>query len=307
MQIRQLRYLCHIAEHGGSITAVAKALHTSQPSVSRDLRALELELGVELFHRARNRIVGITDCGHEALRLARQAVDSLNNLRTLGAEWSGDQRGTLTVAASQTLARFLLPQVIVLFNQQHPQVRVTLRQTDPGHIAELVATGGADFSIAPEPPEVQAGLIYLPCMTHTRVVLVPESHPLQRQKKFGFADLARYPLITFEQRFSIYNQVTEGFAAHGLVPNIVLTATDAEVIKTYVRHGLGIAIVASVAHNPTEDIGLIALDATHLFKPRPVKIGLRRKTLLRSYAYDFLLLLSADLQRSRVERLLFAD
>lgn len=307
MHIRQLRYLCHIARHGGSITDVAKALHTSQPSVSRDLRALELDLGVELFHRSRNRIVGLTDRGYEALRLAQQAVDCLDNLRTLGAEWSGDQRGTITIAASQTLARFLLPRIIVSFKKQHPQVHVTLRQSDPGRVAELVASGGADFSISPEPPDSQPGIVYIPCLTHKRVVLVPESHPLQRVKRFGFEHLARYPLITFEQRFSIYSQVTEGFAAKGLVPNIVLTATDAEVIKTYVRHGLGVAIVASVANEMSDNTGLVALDASHLFKPRPVKIGLRRQTLLRSYVYDFLLLLSPALQRSKMEKLLFAD
>jgi len=305
MNLRHLQLFCEVVNTNLNISAAAKALHTSQPSVSRHLLALEHELGVALFVRSKKRILGLTGPGEVVLESARRVLFEVENINQAGKVHGKEKRGNLVVAASHTHARYSLPKVVRAFIAQYPNVRLVLRQGDPHQIAEWVASGNADIGICAEPLERPKDIMFFPCHKHHRIILTPLGHPLAAIKKPTLAQLSRYPLITYEAPFTVHRRIVEAFESYGLSPNFVLTATDVDVMKTYVKAGLGLAIVASLAHNAEEDMGLVAISASHLFKPDLIKIALRKGTYQRSYTYDFIELFSPLLKREQLQALLF--
>jgi LysR family cys regulon transcriptional activator len=310
VKLQQLRYLTAIVRNNLNISAAADSLYTSQPGISKQLRLLEEELGVELFSRNGKHLAEITPIGQQIISKAEHILREVNNIQILAEEHRDDRRGSLSVATTHTQARYALPPVIKLFRERYPAVSLQVHQGSPVQIAELVQSGEVDFAIATESLELFEDLVMMPCYVWHRCVLVPQDHPLTKLDRLTLHDVARYPLVTYVFGFTGRSQLDDAFRAAQLKPTVVFTATDADVIKTYVRLGMGVGIVARMAYDPQQDQDLVRLDASHLFAPNVTKIGFRRGMFLRSYMYDFIELFSAHLQRDRVrnvERLQTAD
>lgn len=288
MKLQQLRYICEVARQGLNLSAAAEKLYTSQPGVSKQIRLLEDELGVEIFVRHGKRFVEITRPGRDIIRVAERMLRDATNLKNVAQEFTSEQTGSLTIATTHTQARYALPPVVKRFTERYPGVRLSLRQGSPMQIAELASSGEADLAIATEAIELFSELVMLPCYNWNRCVVVPPAHPLLKVKPLTLEAIARYPIITYDFAFTGRSKINQAFEARGLVPNVTLTAIDADVIKTYVELGLGVGIVAYMAFNPDRDRQLRAIDASHLFESSTTHMGIRKNTYLRGYMYGFI-------------------
>lgn len=305
MKLQQLRYLVEISRNEFSVSATARRLHTSQPGVSKQILALEDELGITLFTRHGKQITGLSPAGREILSLSEDVLHTVRSIRDLAQEYSDPRRGRLSIATTHTQSRYVLPPVIREFIGRYPEVNLNLQQGTPMQIAEMAARGMVDFAIATEAMELFSDLIMVPCYRWNRCILVPEGHELaRREEPLTLQDVARWPLVTYVFGFTGRSQLDEAFQRQGLTPNVVFTAADADVIKTYVRLGMGIGIVASMAYEEERDEGLQALDASHLFDFSTTRIGFRRNTVMRSYMRDFVQLFASHLEAPLLERLL---
>jgi LysR family cys regulon transcriptional activator len=301
MKLQQLRYICEVAKRGLNLSQTAEALFTSQPGISKQIRALEDELGVDIFVRHGKRLVAITEPGRAILARANQVLNDLGNLKQISAEFTGEDTGSLTIATTHTQARYALPHVVKTFREKFPKVQLSLYQGSPTQISELTTSGQADIAIATEAIEHYKDLAMLPCYQWNRCVLTPPRHPLLKARKLTLQEIARYPIITYDFAFTGRSKINQAFAAEGLTPEVVLTAIDADVIKTYVELGLGIGIVAMMAYNPERDQRLRALDASHLFEASTTRIGIRKDSFLRGYVYEFIAMFAPHLQRDVVD------
>jgi len=301
MKLQQLRYLCEVARHKLNLSRAAEALHTSQPGISRQILQLEDELGVDVFVRSGKRLVGITDPGRDILRIARRILADARNLEQVSEEFTRALAGSLTIATTHTQARYALPPVIRRFMKRYPQVRLSLHQGSPTQIAELTISGEADLAIATEALDLYDQLVMLPCYEWNRCVVTPPDHPLRAVKRLTLEAIAQYPLITYDFAFTGRSTMQRAFESRGLSPNVVLTAIDADVIKTYVELGLGVGILAMMAYDPKRDRHLHAIDASHLFAPSVTRIGIRRNSYLRGYVYEFVEMFAPHLTRPVVE------
>ena len=301
MKLQQLRYICEVAKRDLNLSQTAEALFTSQPGISKQVRALEDELGVDIFVRHGKRLVAITEPGRAILARANQVLNDLGNLKQISAEFTGEDTGSLTIATTHTQARYALPHVIKAFREKFPKVRLSLYQGSPTQISELTTSGQADIAIATEAIEHYKDLAMLPCYQWNRCILTPPRHPLLKTRKLTLQEIARYPIITYDFAFTGRSKINQAFAAEGLTPEVVLTAIDADVIKTYVELGLGIGIVAMMAYNPDRDQRLRALDASHLFEASTTRIGIRKDSFLRGYVYEFIAMFAPHLQRDVVD------
>jgi LysR family cys regulon transcriptional activator len=302
MKLHQLRYLAAVAQSGLNITAAAQKLHTSQPGVSKQIKLLEDELGFQIFVREGRNLTRITPAGQQVIDRALRILQEAQSIKDLSTELRDEGRGALSIGTTHTQARYVLPDVIHKFRDRYPHVRLNLHQGTSEQIAEMVAHDRIDCAIATGSTNLFTDLTLLPCYRWHRTAIVLKDHPLVKAGKLTFATLAKYPLITYTFSFAGPSSLHEAFAKADLVPNIAITARDADVIKTYVRLGLGVGIVASMAINPAEDGDLVAIDASHLLAPHVTWIGFRRGTLLRKYMYDFAQLLAPHLDRRSVER-----
>ena len=307
MTLQQLRYVCEIVDRGHSVSRAASALHTSQPSMSRQVQALEKELGFAIFARSKRKILGLTKPGAEVVEAARKVLRATEGLRQIGSDFFTKDSGALVVTTSHTHARYVLPKVIQAFNHKYPKVRVTLRQGNPTQVAQWVSSGEADLSICSSPTRPVAGLALLPCYDQHKVVLTPRRHPLLKVKPLTIEALADYPLITYDTDFTTHSQVMRAFEQAGREPNVILSATDVDVMKAYVKCGLGVAIVAGLAYEAEEDRELRAIPARHLFESNKIYIGLQKHTYLRSYALDFIRLFSPAMTKEKVMRAVSLD
>ncbi len=307
MKLQQLRYLVEVAQAGLNVSQAAENLHTSQPGVSKQIRLLEEELGVDVFVRNGKRVVSVTEPGRQILAIAQRVLLEAKNLKEAGREFSSQYTGNLTIATTHTQARYVLPQVIARFSESYPLVKLTLHQGHPVSVAEEVVAGRADLAIATEGLDQFADLRVLPCYQWNRSIVVMPGHPLLERTKLTLEELAAYPLITYDFAFTGRSKINQAFERHGLVPNVVLTALDSDVIKTYVELGMGVGIIASMAFNPARDQGLRALDVSHLFENSTTRIGIRRGTFLRRYTFDFIALFAPHLTPEVVQQALFSD
>ncbi len=302
MKLNQLRYIHEVANRGLNISAAAEALYTSQPGVSKQIRALEDELGVEIFTRSGKHLTQITPAGEKILEATGRILEEVRNIRSIAEEFVEDNRGTLSIATTQTQARHALPGVVSRFREIYPNVALHMHQGTPMQIAELAARGNVDFAIATEAIELFEDLVMMPCYRWNRAVVVPEGHPLTEVKPLTLEALAEYPIVTYVFGFTGRSTLDRAFAAKGLHPEVVFTATDAEVIKTYVRLGLGVGIIARMSVDPEVDRGVVALDAGHLFEPSVTNIGFRRGTYLRTYMLDFIQLFTPHLTPEVIQK-----
>ena len=306
MNLRQLRYLHTIAESGYNISRAATRLHTAQPGVSKQIQLLEQELGIGLLLRKGNRIVGVTEAGAAVLEVAQRMLRDADSVRNIGAEFTQQQSGRLVIATTHIHARYVLQRVIKEFMNSHPRVQLVLRQGGPAQIAQLVAAGEADLGISSEPPEPVDELVMLPCSLLERSVITRARHPLLKEKRLTLKALAAYPLITLDQSYVGGSAVLRAFEKARITPNIVLSAIDADVIKTYVELGLGIAILPTVAYKPKRDRNLRVRDASSLFDPTSTRIEIRRSSFLRDYMYDFIRLVAPSWNRDMIDQIMRA-
>ena len=300
MNFQQLRSVREAVRRGFNLTEVAQALHTSQPGVSRQLKLLEEELGFQLFEREGRALTRTTAAGEEIIARATSILREMQNIRRTSAELRKADGGTLSIATTHTQARYVLPQVIRAFRLKYPKVRLHLHQGTSEQIAELVARDRVDFAIATGSEELFPHLVRLPVYRWHRAVVVPRGHPLAAGGKLTLKKLAEHPIVTYVFSFSGRSSLPALFETAGLSLDVALTARDADVIKTYVRIGLGVGILASVAIDPVTDSDLVVLDATHLFEGHTTWIGFRRSALLRAYMYEFIELLAPHLPRKLV-------
>ncbi len=302
MKLQQLRYLTEVAKRGLNVSEAAEILHTSQPGVSKQIRALEDELGVQVFVRHGKRLVEITEPGKAVVAIAERILAEAANLRRAGEEFANENVGTLTVATTHTQARYALPKAVAAFKKRYPKVRLVIHQGNPTQIVEQTLAGEADFCVATEAIALHPDLVSLPVYQWNRCVVVPPKHPLLKEKPLTLEALARHPIVTYDFAFANRSLVEKAFEARGLQANVVLTALDSDVIKTSVELGLGVGILAKMAFDEKRDRELRAIDASHLFESSTTYLGIRRGTYLRRYAYEFIELFAPHLARAAIEK-----
>jgi len=302
MKLQQLRFLAAIVESDLNITAAAARLHTSQPGVSKQLKQLEDELGFPIFIREGRSLVRTTPAGRQVVERALRILREVQNIRRLTEDHRDESRGSLAIGTTHTQARYVLPPVVARFRERYPAVDLHLHQGTSEQLAEMAELDRVDFVIATGSHELFPNLVPLPCYRWHRRVLVPAGHPLAAERRPSLAALAKYPLVTYVFSFTGPSSLHEIFARSGLAPRVALTARDADVIKTYVRLGLGVGLVASVAIDPVADADLVSIDVSHLLPAHTTWIGFQRGALLRGYMYEFIQLFAPHLTRRKIDR-----
>jgi LysR family cys regulon transcriptional activator len=306
MNFQQLRSIRETARCGFNLTEVANVLFTSQPGVSRQIRELEEELGVDIFERNGKRLTGLTDPGRGILTIIDRLLLEAENLQRASQEYASQETGTLTIAATHTQARYMLPKVVQAFRAAFPKVRIALQQSSPEHIAEWVLSGKADIGIATEGLSQFEDLVSFPCYRWHHSIVVPEGHALLSKKPITLEALAKYPLITYDLGFTGRGHIDDAFKKAGVTTDIVLTAMDSDVIQQYVALGLGVGIVASMAVQKNGGNGLQVIDAAHLFAQNVTRLAVRRGAYLRQYTYDFIQEFASELTRADIDHALRA-
>jgi len=303
MKLQQLKYLLAIVDNGLNITAAAERLYTSQPGVSKQLKLLEEELGLQLFTRKGKSLGGITAAGEQVIDRARMIMQEVENIRSLASDYYHEEQGTLSIATTHTQARYVLPEVIREFRERYPKVNLNLHQGTSEQIADMVAANDIDFAIATGSHDLFRELLLVPSYHWDRKIIVPNDHPLAAlDRKLTLRDLAEHPLVTYVFSFGGQSSLKRAFEEQGLDPDVVFTARDADVIKTYVRMGLGVGIVASMAEDCSDQKDMTALDAEGLFPRSTTWIGFRKDIVLRQYMLDFVQLFAPHITADQLEK-----
>ena len=303
MNLQQFRYVSEVVRRGLHVSEAATALHTSQPGVSKQIRALEEELGSAIFVRQGKRLTAVTDAGREIVASIDRVLAELANLRAIGQEHAAQDKGTLAVGVTHTQARYALPPLVTQFKKRFPDVKLKLLQGNPQQLARLVLEGEADIAIATEALESYPELVTLPCYTWHHCVVVPKGHPLARAKPLTLEAIARYPIVTYDSTFAGRTSLDRTFAARGLQPEIALTALDSDVIKSYVALGLGVGIISERAFRASHDEGLVALPGTHLFPLQTTRLAFKRGAYLRGFTVAFIRLFTPNLREEDLKQL----
>ena len=302
MKLQQLRYIVEVQNNNLNVSATAEHLYTSQPGISKQVRMLEDELGIQIFGRSGKHLTHVTPAGQEVINIATQILSKVEGIKAVAREHTQPDEGKLRIATTHTQARYALPGVIQGFIKKYSKVSLHMYQGTPAQISDAAAKGEADFAIATEALHLYNDLVMLPCYHWNRSVVVTKDHPLAKKAgRLTLEDIAQYSLVTYVFGFTGRSELDKAFSEKGLEPKIVFTATDADVIKTYVRMGLGVGVVASMAMDK-QDTDLVALDASHIFKASTTKIGFRKGSFLRSYMYEFIERFAPHLTRDVVEK-----
>ena len=307
MKLRQLQCLLEVCNQDFNISSAARVLKTTQPAVSKQIQTLESDLGVKLFSRQGKRLTSLTPPGEEILKRVDEIIAQTAAIENIAREAQDEAIGSLKIATTHTQARYVLPDPIRQFRRRFPSVSLHVNQGTPEQLAELTSSGQVDFAIATEGLEFFEDLIMIPCYDWNRSVVVPEGHPFAKAgETLKIEQLAEEPLVTYVFGFESESRIAAAFSAADVEPNVVFTATDTDVIKTYVREGLGIGIIASMAFDSERDQDLIALDASHLFENSTTHIGFRKGIFLRSYMLHFIELFSPNLKQKLISAVLSA-
>jgi len=304
MKLHQLKYVHEVARQGLSISAAAEALHTSQPGVSKQIQMLEDELNLQIFQRNGKRLTGITEPGRHIVKLAATVMLEMQNIKRVGDEFSKVETGTLTIATTHTQARYKLPTAIKQFIELYPHVKLNIHQGNPSQVTAQVASGEADIGIATEAISQDERLLCLPCYEWNRCLVVPKGHRLIDADPLTLSKIASFPLITYDFAFTGSTIVSKIFHDAGVMANVVLTAIDADVIKTYVGLGLGVGLIANMAFDEERDKDLVRLDCSHLFPASTTYLGVRKDTFMRGYLYGFIELLAPKFDRKAVDEVM---
>jgi LysR family cys regulon transcriptional activator len=288
MNLQQLRFVSEIVDRGLNISRAAEALNVAQPAISRQIQLLEKEIGAVIFIRNQKRIISLSEPGNAILKIARRMLQDAESVKKIGAEHSRPNEGELTVATNHTYASYVLPSLIEKYSGEFPGVRLALYEGTPNEIGKWLASGMADISISTKPSRRYDNLVFLPLQTLQRVIIVPVGHKLLRKRPITLADLGAYPIITFHTDVPGGENITRSFKLAGVIPHFKVKAANADVIKAYVRRGLGVGVVSQLGVSPTEDGDLRTIDASYLFPAHEMHLGLRRGGYMRSYVYEFL-------------------
>ncbi|HHX2525375.1 CysB family HTH-type transcriptional regulator [Neisseria flavescens] len=307
MKLQQLRYALEVYRHNLNVSEAADALFTSQPGISKQIRLLEEELGIQIFIRSGKRVVSVSQPGKAVLEISERILRDVQNIKNIGSEFTDHDSGSLTIATTHTQARYALPKIVAEFVKNYPKVNLTIKQGSPSAIAQMVSSGEADLAIITERIDDHPELSKLPCYEWNHAVIVPHDHSLlDCRNPLSLEDLASFPLVTYEFAFNSGSSIARTFnKAHIEQPDVALSAADTDVLKTYVRLGLGVGLMAKMAYDPVIDQDLQLIDAAHLFEPSPTWIALRSDTYLRGYAYDFIQMFAPKLTREVVDRILY--
>ena len=297
MNFQQLKYVRAAIQNGLNLTAVANQLFTSQSGVSKQIRELEAELKIDIFVRRGKRLVGLTKAGESATEVIEKLLHQADNLKRLSQQFAQEDKGRLVIAATHNQASYILPPALVRFSQLFPDVEIELRQGTPKYVADMLMRGEADIGIATEAVDDHHELQTYSCVTWQHIVIVPPDHPLATAEQPSLADIAQYPIITYSPDFSGRSKISIAFEEAGIDPDIRLTAMDADVIKTYVRLGMGVGIIAqmAIANGPDDDSLIAVSGSERLFKPNTTKIATLKGSLLRNYAYRLIEMLAPHL------------
>lgn len=287
MNFQQLKIIRETVRRGFNLTEVANALYTSQPGVSKNIKDIEDELGVELFVRRGKRLLGLTEPGKELIETVERILRDAQNMHRIADQFASREEGHLTIATTHTQARYALPDVIKQFKARYPQVHLALHQCSPREIVDMLLAGEADIGIATEAVEGVAELASFPCYEWHHAVIVPTGHPLAGMPELTLAAIAQHPIVTYHEGFTGRSHIDQAFAAEGFAVDIVLSAIDADVIKTYVEVGLGIGIIAPMAFNAVKDAGLVLRECPGLFPLNTTRVAVRRGVYLRDFARQF--------------------
>ena len=302
MKLQQLRYIVEVENHNLNVSATAESLFTSQPGISKQVRMLEDELGVQVFGRSGKHLTHVTPSGRDIIELSRDILSKVDSIKQVAKEHTLPDQGKLNIATTHTQARYALPSVIQGFMSKYSKVSLHMHQGTPSQISEAAAKGDADFAIATEALHLYNDLVMLPCYHWNRSIVVQKDHPLAKLKtKIQLDDIAKYSLVTYVFGFTGRSELDKAFAEQGFQPKIVFTATDADVIKTYVRLGVGVGVIATMAMDAS-DTDLVTIDASHIFEASTTKIGFRKGSFLRGYMYDFIERFAPHLTKDRVEK-----
>lgn len=302
MKLQQLRYIVEVLNNNLNVSATAESLFTSQPGISKQVRMLEDELGIQIFGRSGKHLTHVTPAGQEIINIATEILSKVEGIKAVAREHTQPDEGKLRIATTHTQARYALPEIIQGFSKKYDKVSLHMYQGTPAQISDAASKGDADFAIATESLHLYNDLIMLPCYHWNRSIIVRADHPLAKKTNITIQDVAAYSLVTYVFGFTGRSELDTAFSEANLEPKIVFTATDADVIKTYVRLGIGIGVIASMAIDKNLDKDLVAIDARHLFKSSTTKIGFRRGTFLRSYMFDFIERFAPHLTRDIVTR-----
>ncbi|MDW6092633.1 HTH-type transcriptional regulator CysB [Vibrio rhizosphaerae] len=302
MKLQQLKYIVEVVNHNLNVSATAESLYTSQPGISKQVRLLEDELGIQIFERSGKHLTQVTSAGEDIVKISQEILSRVESIKAVASEHTHPEMGTLNISTTHTQARYALPDVIKGFTARYPKVSLHMHQGTPSQMSEAIAKGIANFAIATEALHLYQDAIMLPCYHWNRSIVVPKGHPLAQRDKLSIEELATYPLVTYVFGFTGRSELDMAFNQVGLSPRVVFTATDADVIKTYVRIGMGVGVIASMAVDKIRDADLVAIDASHIFGSSTTSIGFRRGTFLRSYMFDFMERFAPHLTRPVVEQ-----
>jgi len=287
MKLQQLRYLIAVADNNLSLTEAAQKIHTSQPGLSKQLRLLEDELQTKIFQRSGKQLVGLTPIGSDVLARARKIIQEVANIKELAGDSRKDVEGNFSLATTLTQAKYTLPTVFKQFHEQFPKLRIDIQQGTTDQILELLKKQEVDFAVASGFDDLGPDVIKIPCYQWERVILFPHDHPLGDLKNITLQDIASYPIVTYNIPNSVNSTLHQAFKLQGLEPNIVFTARDSEIIKTYVKNGFGIGIIASIAFNPSEDRDLIGFNAQDILPTSLTWIACNKNLFIKNYMQEF--------------------
>ncbi|MBK9345726.1 MAG: CysB family HTH-type transcriptional regulator [Burkholderiales bacterium] len=310
MNLHQFRFVQEAVRRNLNLTEAAKALHTSQPGVSKAIIELEEELGVEIFARHGKRLKRVTEPGNLVLKSIELILREVGNLKRIGEQYSAEDSGTLSIATTHTQARYVLPEKVAALRTAYPKVNISLHQGSPDQVARMLIDEVAEIGIATESLAAYSELVTLPCYEWQHMLVLPTDHPLARKERITLEDVAHEPLITYHPSFTGRTKIDHAFAARKLAPRIALEAIDSDVIKTYVRLGLGVGIAAEMAvRDVVEDVaktggqgGLVVRPAGNLFGHNVARVAFKRSAYLRNFVYTFAELLSDRLDRKLIAR-----
>ncbi len=302
MKLQQLKYLLAIVDNGLNITAAAERMYTSQPGVSKQLKLLEEELGMQLFTRKGKSLGNITAAGHQVIERARIIMREADNIRSLASDYYQEEEGSLSIATTHTQARYVLPEIVAEFRKRFPKIGLNLHQGTSEQIADMISSNDIDFAIATGSNDLFGDLMLVPSYRWDRSIVVPKDHELTKlDRKITLQDLAQHPLVTYVFSFGGQSSLKRAFEDQGLEPDVVFTARDADVIKTYVRMGMGVGIVASMAADCSDRKDLAVIDAEGLFPRSTTWIGFRKDAVLRRYMVDFIRLFASHISAHQLD------
>jgi LysR family cys regulon transcriptional activator len=304
MKLQQLRCISQIVQSEFNISKASEILNTSQPGVSKQIKLLEEEIGIKIFQRNGKRLVGLTDPGKKVLGSIEAILQESNNIKVISEEYIQKDQGTFTIATTHTQARYKLPKVVEEFVKKYPKINLNIHQGNPSQVTEQIISGEADVGIATESINLSEDIHTIPCYQWNRCIVMPKNHPLTKARRITLEDLASYPMITYDYAFTGSTIVSEVFKNANIEPNIMLTAIDADVIKTYVSLNMGIGLIAEMAYDSTTDHPMVNRDVSHLFPLSTTYIGIRRENFLRKYTSDFIRMFIPKASENELKKIL---